>query len=217
MAKRLSLIVSAAIAVLFSLAPSARAQTRQFIVRNDGGSRVQFVSDAPLETITGVTSGLSGEVSVDPANLSTVTGRVQASVATLRTGVDLRDEHLRGESWLDASHHPNATFEVTGVEGVTALRPNEAANGRVRGRFTIHGVTREITTTARVRLIPLTPELARTPGINGDVLRIQATFTVRLTDYNVSVPLPVRLKVANDIQVTVDLRAVAAPPPAPGH
>ncbi|MBK8172860.1 MAG: YceI family protein [Sandaracinaceae bacterium] len=214
MAKRLSLMVSVAVAVLLSLAPSAQAQTRQFVVRNDGGSRVQFVSDAPLETITGVTSGLSGEVSVDPANLATVAGRVQASVASLRTGVDLRDEHLRGESWLDAAHHPSATFEVTGVEGATALRPNEAVNVRVRGRFTIHGVTREITTTGRVRLIPLTPELARTPGINGDVLRIQATFTVRLTDYNVSVPLPVRLKVANDIQVTVDLRAVAAPPPA---
>jgi hypothetical protein len=33
---------------------------------------------------------------------------------------------------------------------------------------------------------------------------------VRLTDYGVSVPLPVRLKVANEIQVNVDLRAVAA-------
>lgn len=209
-----SLIPSLMLAVTLSLSSSARAQPRQFVVRNDGGSRIQFISDAPLETITGVTSGLSGELTVDIASVSSTRGSVQASIASLRTGVDLRDEHLRGEAWLDAAHNPNATFQITRIDGASALRPNEAASVQVHGRFTLHGVSRELTTTARVRLVPLTPELARTPGITGDVLRIQTTFTVRLTDFGVSVPAMVRLKVSNDIQVTVDLRAIAAPPAA---
>jgi polyisoprenoid-binding protein YceI len=204
------LVLTAATVIAAPLSPLAHAQAKRFVVRNDGGSRVQFVSDAPLETITGVTSGLSGELRVDPRDLSTVRGRVQATVASLRTGVDLRDENLREEGWLYEAQNTHAVIEVTRVEGSAELRPNEAITAEVRGRFMLHGVTRDVATTARVRLIPLTEELARTPGINGDVLRIQATFTVRLTDYNVSVPLPVRLKVSNDVQVNVDLRAIAA-------
>jgi len=210
MSNKLSLGVSLLVALIFTMSSSALAQAKRFVVRNDGGSRIQFVSDAPLETITGVTSGLTGELNVDPANLATVGGRVQASVATIRTGVDLRDEHLRGAGWLDAAQHPNATFEIVSVAGAAALRPNESVTVQVRGRFTLHGVTKEITTSARVRLVPFSPELGRTPGITGDVLRIQAIFAVRLTDYAVTVPAMVRLKVSNDIQVTIDLRAIAA-------
>lgn len=194
-----------------AFATQAFAQARAFTVRNDGGSRVQFVSDAPLETITGVTSGLSGEVTFDPAHVTATRGRVAATVATIRTGVDLRDEHLRSNTWLDAARFPNATFEIVSIEGAAALRPNEVATLQVHGRFSIHGVTHDVTTTARVRFLPLTAEMSSAPGITGDVLRIQASFTVRLTDYNVSVPLPVRLKVSDEIQVNVDLRAIAAP------
>ena len=196
-------------------AASASAQPRAFAVRNDGGSRIQFVSDAPLEVITGVTSGVTGEFTVDPADVSTTTGRVQVAVASLRTGVDLRDEHLRGASWLDAEHHPDATFEITRIESRGPIRPNRATTVRVKGRFTLHGVTHEISTTARVRYLPLTPELAQAPGINGDMLRIQTSFSIRLADFNVSVPLPVQLKVSDTIQVNVDLRAVAPPAAAP--
>ncbi len=49
----------------------------------------------------------------------------------------------------------------------------------------------------------------RANHIDGDVIRAQASFRIRLTDYNVSVPLPVRLKVANEIRVNVTIRAIA--------
>ena len=40
-------------------------------------------------------------------------------------------------------------------------------------------------------------------------LRIKAEFTAVLEDHDISVPSIVRLKVANDIAVSVDLRGVA--------
>jgi polyisoprenoid-binding protein YceI len=203
--------VAAIVGVLSVLSASsaAFAQNRGFVVRNDGGSRVQFVSDAPLETITGVTSSVSGTVQADPANIAVTRGAVSMSVASLRTGVDLRDEHLRGASWLDAARFPNATFELVRVDGSGALAANVAQNVRIVGRLSLHGVTREVSTTARVRFVPWTAELGATPGVDGDVLRVQSTFSVRLTDFGVSVPTLVRLKVSNEIQVTVDLRAIA--------
>ena len=203
--------VAAIVGVLSVLSASsaAFAQNRGFVIRNDGGSRVQFVSDAPLETITGVTSSVSGTVQADPANIAVTRGAVSMSVASLRTGVDLRDEHLRGASWLDAARFPNATFELVRVDGSGALAANVAQNVRIVGRLSLHGVTREVSTTARVRFVPWTAELGATPGVDGDVLRVQSTFSVRLTDFGVSVPTLVRLKVSNEFQVTVDLRAIA--------
>ena len=203
-------VFTLAAAMAFSLvaASSADAQSRRFRVRNDGGSRIQFISDAPLETITGVSSHVTGNVNLDPSNLSAMRGTVNVRIASIRTGIDLRDSHLRSDNWLDAGRWENATFEVTSVEGASSLSPNQVQRVRIHGRFSLHGVTHDVVANARIRLIPLIDEL-RANHIDGDVLRAQASFRVRLTDYNISVPLPVRLKVANEIRVNVTLRAIA--------
>jgi len=191
-----------------SFASVADAQARTFRIRNDGGSRIQFISDAPLETITGVSSHVTGSLSVDPAHIGATRGNVAVHVASIRTGVDLRDEHLRSDNWLDAQRNPESTFEITSVEGASSLTPNHVTQVRIHGHFSIHGVTHDIVANARVRLIPLTDEL-RAAHIDGDVIRAQASFQVQLTDYGVSVPLPVRLKVSNEIRVNVTIRAIA--------
>lgn len=198
-----------AVGLVLQMTSVASAQARTFRIRNDGGSRIQFISDAPLETITGVSSHVTGDLTVDPNNLAASRGTIAVRVATIRTGIDLRDEHLRGDGWLDAQRYPNATFEIVRVEGAERLVPNQAVNLRIHGRFTLHGVTRDVVANASVRLIPLNDEL-RAARIDGDVLRGQASFRVQLTDYNVSVPLPVRLKVANEIRVNVTIRAIAS-------
>lgn len=206
----------AAVAALFSTLvvvgspDAALAEPRTFRLRPDGGSRISFVSDAPLETINGVTTQASGEIRVDPASLADTHGSVAVDVGGIRTGIDLRDEHLRGATWLDAARFPRATFELNAVEGAVSLAPNLATTVQLRGRFTLHGVTRNVVARAQVRYVPLTAEMRRIPGINGDVLMVDATFRVSLTDFGVSVPAMIRLKVSNDIGVTVNIRAIAS-------
>jgi len=194
---------------LLALPVVSNAEPKAFQIRADGGSRIQFLSDAPLETINGVSTKVTGTVTVDPADLSGARGSLSAETGALRTGIDLRDEHLRSDTWLDSRRYPNATFELTGVEGASTLTANQQAQVRVRGRFTLHGVTKNVVATARVRWMPLTDDMRSTPGITGDVLRVSASFMVRLTDYDISVPTIVRLKVANEIRVNVNFRGVA--------
>jgi polyisoprenoid-binding protein YceI len=175
------------------------AQAKRFDVHATGGSRIIFESDAPLETITGVTSSVHGTVQVDPADLAHASGRIEVPVASLRTGVDLRDEHLRSDSWLDAERHPNAVFEITGVSGARSLTPNTTARVQVRGRFTLHGVTHDLTAPAQIRYQPAADG---EPGI----ILVRTRFSVRLPEYGVSVPTIVRLKVSDEITVRVSLR-----------
>lgn len=196
-------------AALLAMPAGAEADSKKFRVKNDGGSKVTFTSDAPLETITGVSSVISGSLTVDPDDLSKTKGTFETPVQSLRTGVDLRDEHLHGKNWLDAKNHPKAHFEIVSVKGAKKLSANKDVKVKVRGKFTIHGITQFVEAAGTVRWIPLTDEIKKTPGITGDVLRIKSGFRVKLIDHGVSVPTIVRLKVSKDIDVSVDLRGIA--------
>lgn len=193
-----------AIATALAFPTAALAQAKRFDVHASGGSRIAFESDATLETITGVSSSVTGRIDVDPADLTTVSGRIEVPVASLRTGVDLRDEHLRGESWLDARRFPKAVFEITGVQGARALRVGGTTRLRIRGRFTLHGVTREITAPA---------EVTYRTGANGrgPTILARARFNVNLPRHGVSVPALVRLKVSDEITVRVRVRLHEVP------
>jgi polyisoprenoid-binding protein YceI len=184
----------------------AQAQVRTFKIERNGGGQVQFVSDAPLERITGVSSSLSGEIVVDPAHPASGKANLNVPVSSLRTGVDLRDEHLQSDSWLDAAHFPNITFVIKSISGIGELTANALVEPTIQGTVSIHGIEKPVSTKARVRYIP---------GVEAggaDMLRVQASFSVRLPDHQVSIPSIVSLKVSPSIQVNVDLRATAEAP-----
>lgn len=192
--------VSLILAVCLAVPAVSQADSTTFLVRADGKSKATFVSDAPLETMEGKTSKISGAIDVDPTDVTKTTGSFKVPVASLRTGNDLRDEHLQGDGWLDAKKTPNIHFEITevilGKRDSPELKSGKDRKVQVKGRFTAHGVSK--------------PVLANgTVSWSGKELRIRAKFTVVLEDHNISVPSIVRLKVANDIAVAVDLRAVA--------
>lgn len=192
-----SLLLSA----LFALVSvQASAQERTFAVTEGGGSRVQFTSDAPLERMTGTSSAVSGSFVADPSALASAHGAIEVRVATIRTGIDLRDQHLRSDTWLDAARFPTAKFELQRVTGATSITPGQEARVTLHGRFTVHGRTRAVTATGRVTW---------TAGAGGSpsTVRVRARFRIRLTDYGVSVPSVVELKVSNDITVDVSLVA----------
>jgi polyisoprenoid-binding protein YceI len=191
---------------LLALTGAADAQARGFTVVS--GCRMQFVSDAPLERTTGVSTSMTGEIQLDPTNLAGSHGRIQVPIASIRTGSDLRDEHLHGPTWLDAEHNPNAIFEITAVEGATTLAAGQVTQVTLIGTFTVHGVSHAMRASAQVRWMPHSPEL-ESEGIHGDLIRAQASFTVNLPDHNVSVNPLVRLKVSDQIRVNVTLRATS--------
>ena len=196
-----TLVALACFAISAFGAQSALAQARTFKL-DAKGNKIQFVSDAPLEKITGVSSDASGELTVDPAKPGQAKGNFRVPVASLRTGQDLRDDHLKGDTWLDAKNTPHIEFVITKISGIDKLQPNASQDAVVTGKFTMHGVTKEVTSKAKVRWVP---------GASGakDTMRIVASFTVKLEDHKVSVPSIVKLKVAPEIQVNVDLHATA--------
>lgn len=185
------------------VANAAEAQTRTFKI-DPTGNQIQFVSEAPLETFTGRTSKASGQISVDPAAPAQAKADIKVDVASIDTNIELRNEHLASENWLDAKKFPNAEFVITSVSGVDKLKANDVVEVDVKGKFTIHGVTKDVTTKAKVRWTPAADGKGK-----GDTLRVQAAFVIKLEDHKVSIPSIVALKVSPNIKVNIDLHATA--------
>jgi polyisoprenoid-binding protein YceI len=182
------LVALALTAPLFAL-----GQARTLSVAPDK-SRVMFESAARLETINGVSDEVSGRAEFDPADLSGARATVVVPVSSIRTGIDLRDEHLRGDKWLDADNHPEIRFELDRVEGPSQLARDEEIGAKLHGRFTARGVTRPVVANARLKW-------------TGSAVEVKARFQVKLSDHGIEIPNVVRLKVANEITVRVQLRA----------
>ena len=193
---RRTIAVSVTVAAFFVPDTGAHAEATRFRI-TDG--KATFVSDAPLETMTGITEKVTGTVVFDPADLSRTRGTFRVPVGSMRTGNDLRDDHLRGENWLDAKRHPHVVFEIVEVTGAKSVKPKRKTKVNVKGKLTAHGVTKLVDVRATVRWAP-----ADDGG--RDELRIKADFVTVLEDHDVSVPSIVRLKMANEIAVSVDLR-----------
>src|SRR6185503_6948292 len=76
---------------------------------------ITFESQADIETIVGTTNKAKGEIKAD---LEKAAGSVSISVpvASMKTGIDMRDEHLRSDQWVDAKKFPDLTFVSKKVE-----------------------------------------------------------------------------------------------------
>lgn len=107
---------------------------------------VYFRSTARLEFVQGKTSNIDGSFQFDPANTSSaISGKLRVDLRTLKTGIDMRDEHMR-EKHLQTDQFPFAYFELSGVKGLPAqIVAGTSYPDTVAGYFYIHGVSERLT------------------------------------------------------------------------
>ncbi|MDY7231829.1 YceI family protein [Hyalangium rubrum] len=81
----------------------------------------------------------SGELKLNGEDLTTGSVEVEMDAASIHTGVEARDNHLRSADFFDVANFPKLSFRSRRVEKAGQERY------RVVGDLTIHGVTREVT------------------------------------------------------------------------
>ncbi len=188
----------------------ASADPVKFTIHSMGMSRVSFSSEAMLETIIGNTSHVTGSLEVDLAAPNRgARGQVEVDIGSLKTGIDLRDEHLRGEQWLDAKKFPKATFALDKVSLKGALVAGKRVSGTLSGTLTIHGVAKPVTVPVEVGFHKWSPEL-KNFGVETDLIRVKAAFKVALSDFGIKVPEMLGKKVAETLEIGLNLTATQA-------
>ncbi len=180
------------------------------VTMNDKVNKNQFiwVSDAPLENTRGSSEGVAGTLTMDTRDLLKIRGTINTQVATMKSGNDTRDHHLKSAEWLDASHFPLIAFTITSVANVTVS--GNTANGTATGNFTMHGVTKKMSIPFSMKYLPESEKTReRAPG---DLVMITADFNIALKDYNVAGQEgTIGSKVGETIKITAQLFGNALP------
>jgi Uncharacterized conserved protein len=69
-----------------------------------------------VTTVRGKFDVVEGELELDEAEPTNSRGEIRASAATVSTGQERRNDHLRSADFLDAEHHPWVVAKATGIE-----------------------------------------------------------------------------------------------------
>jgi polyisoprenoid-binding protein YceI len=195
-----------AVSITFLVASVASAAPRTYTIPADGKNVASFRIDDAIERIAGTTTKVSGTIVADPDNAAGSSTEVRVELASLDTGIPMRNQHIR-ERFLETAKYPQATFKSVSVNAAAAaIAPNKPVDVEVTGDFTMHGITKRITVPVRIVLIPESDLTKSTRG-PGDWVHATATFSVKLADYDVHVPDTFLVNTVDPIPVKIDVFA----------
>ncbi len=109
----------------------------KWIIDSDHSSAAFAVKHMMLAHIHGQFN-VRGTIEFEPENRSGTTVEIEIEVATVKTGIKKRDEHLLTADFFDQPRYPLITFKSTKVDFPGGNRC------RVSGNLSLHGVTRPV-------------------------------------------------------------------------
>jgi polyisoprenoid-binding protein YceI len=107
-------------------------------VPTDQGSSIVFKIKNFGFTVDGSVSGLQGKINFDPNELPNAVFDVSVDAATINTGNEMRDGHLKKEEYFDVARYPRIRFVSTRV---TAAK---GGGFLVSGKLTIKQQTKDV-------------------------------------------------------------------------
>jgi len=115
----------------------------KWVLAGDHSSASFAVRHMMVTWVRGLFTRVAGTLMFDPVNVAAATLEVEIEAASLFTGVEQRDQHLKSADFLEVDRYPAITFKSTRVEQVALDQ------AWVHGDLTIRGVTRPVVLDAR--------------------------------------------------------------------
>jgi hypothetical protein len=177
------------IILLFFALLLAQALPGQQRYSTERGS-VRFKSDAPLELIEAASQELKGILDAGQQSFA-----FAVNINSFQGfNSPLQREHFN-ENYLESQQYPRATFSGKIIEQLD-FSQDGAYEVRAKGKFTIHGVAQERIIKGRLR-------------VAGKRVFLEASFSVLLAEHRIDIPRVVFQKIAEEIQVSVELELQA--------
>ncbi|NYI99788.1 polyisoprenoid-binding protein YceI [Nocardioides thalensis] len=148
--------------------------------------------------VRGRFTGVEGAVTI-AENMADSRVDVTIDMASVESGSDVRDEHIRSAELFDVATYPTATFRSTHVDW-------RGDRGTVTGDLTIHGVTRQV---------PLDVSFegyVRDPW-GGDRAMFAARTRINREDFGITWNVALEaggLLVSKEVNIEIDLETVLA-------
>jgi polyisoprenoid-binding protein YceI len=152
-------------------------------------SIVRVEARAPLHSTHAEGRGLSGRVSVDPADVAgSLRMEVSVEIAALKSGDRLLDS--KSLAHVDAARHPSARFVLEKASGTAAAL-------RIEGKLSWRGTDLPFATTARA-------------DVGASESRGRASFELDMRRFGLVAPKLLFLRVEDVVKIEVEIVAVPA-------
>jgi polyisoprenoid-binding protein YceI len=159
-----------ALALVAGLAGSAMAADKYVI--DLVHSSVEFsVKHNMVSTVKGEFDTFSGEIMLDEKDLSNSSVMVTIETASINTGNDGRDKHLKSADFFDAANNVEITFKSTRVE-------KKGMGFVAHGMLTMRGVSKEVS-------LPFELNGPVNPG-RGNLIGVSTALVINRKDYGIS-------------------------------
>jgi hypothetical protein len=175
---RKSLFISLVVCGLMAFKPASK------LFQTVNG-KIDFKSEAPLELIKASSDDLIGLIDAEKKNFSFKVPISSFEGFNSRT----QREHFN-ENYMQTETYPEASFKGKIIEDVD-LTKDGVYIVRAKGILTIHGVEKE-----RIIKSEMT--------VRNNIININTSFTILLSDHNIPIPKVVYQKLANEIKVEVN-------------
>lgn len=164
---------------------------------DSGHSFANFSIRHVVAKTSGSFNDVKGVIKIDRDNLANSSIEAKINIASISTGHAKRDDHIKKPEYLDAVNFGEMSFVSTKVEA------KSATEGVITGKFTLHGVTKEIALPFKVLGFGVDPWGVERSGF-------EAHTTIKASDYGFSWMTKPNSPVGDDIEVTLLLEGVKA-------
>ena len=188
---KMTRLAAAAAALAFLATPVLAADTYQI---DTSHTYLGFeINHLGFSTTYGRFTDVSGTIDLDEENPEASSVDVTIVPASIYTGDEKRDEHLRGEDFFNVAEFPDMSFKSTSIE------KTGEDTGKITGDLTMHGVTKPVTldtTFTKKGDYPM-QEGMKAVGFN-------ATTGLKRSDFGIDKYVPM---VGDEVTITISLEA----------
>ncbi len=116
---------------------------------------------------------------------------LNADVASINTGMEMRDKHLKGDDFFDVEKYPTLNFISTGLTNVGKNKY------KLTGNLTLHGVTKPVTLDLSYRGTVANPQ-SKAPASG-----FQVTGVIKRSDFGIAAGFPTNM-LSDEVSIKAD-------------
>ncbi len=183
-----------ALLAVLTLLVSARAEVEVYkidAVHSSIGYSLRHI----LSKYTSSFTKLSGDITVDRANLENSSVTATIDVAALTTDNEARDKHVKSPDFFDSAKFPIATFKSK------SWKKTGADTFDITGDLTIKDITREVV--LKATLLGFGPGMRPGTFLSG----WEATTSIKKSDFGLAGPAMLAKALGDDVALTINIEA----------
>ncbi len=162
------------ILITFSLSISAQ----KYVTKS---GMVKFSSDAPLEKIEATNNNVMSAIDLSKQNVV-----VKILVKSFRFEKALMEEHFN-ENYMESDEFPNSTFKGKFIDAPD-MNSNDIQKIKIEGKIVMRSISKPLVIIVDVK-------------IEGDAIKIDGKFDVKIDDFSIGIPSAVSGKISENLEV----------------